>query len=133
MKIKSSLKILIIDDSPEAISIEKVLLRKKGFRNVVNCSNGEEALKMLYESLETGSPIELILADWQMPKLSGLDLLKKVRDDPTLREFPYIMVTADNDLEHVREAITNGVSSYLLKPINNNTLMTRIWEVLSEA
>ncbi len=126
MAIKSSLKFLIIDDDPDTRNLIKVLLRKSGFKNVTSVSDGEEGFRFMKQSIEDGDPVEFILADWNMPNLNGLDLLKKINEDPRFANIPFIMVTADNDRDHVLEVLSSGVADYMVKPIIVDVLLKKI-------
>jgi len=126
MALKASLKFLVVDDDPDTRNLIKVLLRKSGFKNVTSVSDGEEAFRFVKQSLEDGDPVELILADWNMPNLDGLELLKKIQDDPRFSNIPYIMVTADNDRDHVLEVLSTGVTDYMVKPIIVDVLVKKI-------
>lgn len=130
MAVSASLRILIVDDCIDTRNFIKQLLLKKGFKNIVSATNGDEALQILNESYKAFTPIGLILADREMPVLDGMQFLSKVRLDPRYNEVPFIMVTADNEKDHVVEALSVGVTNYIVKPIRGDVLLNKMVETL---
>ncbi|RPJ65487.1 MAG: response regulator [Alphaproteobacteria bacterium] len=126
MALSANLKILIVDDSEISIGIVKGVLKRKGFKQILTSYNGDEAKQILQAEYDTGNPVELILSDWEMPRLKGIDLLNFVRQSNIFAHIPFIMITVNNDIEHVAEAISLGISSYIVKPINVEVLMRKI-------
>lgn len=104
------IKVLVVDDFPTMRRIIKNLLKQLGFENVDEAENGEDALKKLRSS-EYG----LVVSDWNMPVMEGIELLKNVRSDPQLKDIPFLMVTAEAEKEKVIEAIKAGVDNYIVK------------------
>jgi two-component system chemotaxis response regulator CheY len=117
--------ILIVDDFPTMRKILKLLLRELGFSHLFEAEDGEEALRIL----RGGSSVHLVVSDWHMPRMSGLDLLREVRSDPKLEHLPFLMITAEADRDHLVEAAHYGVSNYIMKPFNAPSLREKI-EVL---
>jgi two-component system chemotaxis response regulator CheY len=109
-------KILIADDMPTIRDILKSQLRAMGFKNIVEAVDGESALNLLISSREKDSPIQLVISDWNMPRVSGLDLLKQVRASADWKDLPFILLTSESERDHVTEAIVAGVSQYIIKP-----------------
>jgi len=130
VKVNRDMKILSIDDSSEARAILRVLLRKIGFTNVVDANDGDQALQVIAD--HKYSQVELILADWNMPKLNGFELLKRLRGDARYKEIPFIMVTADSDREHVLLALKSGADNYILKPLSADLVLKKIAETLKK-
>ena len=89
--------------------------------------DGVEALKILEED----EHIELIITDWNMPELNGMDMVIKIRENPKFKDIYIIMITAQDSKELVIEAVTNGVNDYIVKPYNIATLMKKIERVFS--
>lgn len=131
MALSSNMKILIVDDSEISIGIVKGVLKRKGFKQVLVSYNGDEAKQILQNEYDSGNPVELILSDWEMPRLKGIELLNYVRQSNTYTNIPFIMITANNEVEHVAKAISLGISSYIVKPINVEVLMRKIAESFS--
>lgn len=123
------MKILIVDDFSTMRRIIKGLLHELGYNNVEEADDGNTALPLL----RSGN-IDFLVTDWNMPGMSGLDLLKVVRADPKLGKLPVLMVTAEAKREQIVEAAQAGVNGYIVKPFTANTLkekMDKIFERLN--
>jgi two-component system chemotaxis response regulator CheY len=108
-------KILIVDDMERMRSLVKEQIRAVGYSNFHEAENGERAIQML-EKDYASAPFGLILSDWNMPVMNGLDFLKAVRSKEQFRTLPFLMVTAEADRESVLAAIKAGASNYIVKP-----------------
>jgi two-component system, chemotaxis family, chemotaxis protein CheY len=117
----SNLNIMIVDDQRTTRMLVRTSLRELGYRNVTECGDGEEALRVLSES-----PAQLIISDVNMPKMDGLALLKAVRAKDELKATPFIMLTGRGDVALVKEAIQVGVNGYLVKPFNLGALKQKV-------
>lgn len=131
MGVSASLRILIVDDCIDTRNFIKQILLKKGFKNIVSAKNGEEAMLILKESHNAFSPIGIILADRQMPILDGMQFLSKVRLDERYSHIPFIMITADNEKDHVLEALSVGATNYIVKPIKGDVLLEKMANTLN--
>ncbi len=120
--------ILIVDDYKTMLRIIRNLLRQIDFHNVDEATDGAEALI----KLRTGN-YGLIISDWNMQPMTGLQLLQEVRADARLKHIPFIMVTAESKAENVVAAKQAGVSNYIVKPFNAETLREKIEKVLAHA
>ena len=120
-----NINILIVDDYKTMLRIIRSLLNQIGFNNVDEEVNGEAALAKLKEK-----KYELIISDWNMEPMTGLELLKNVRADEELRNIPFIMITAESKTENVIAAKQAGVSNYIVKPFNAETLKAKLASVL---
>ncbi len=120
--------ILIVDDYKTMLRIIRNLLRQIDFHNVDEATDGAEALM----KLRTGN-YGLIISDWNMQPMTGLQLLQEVRADARLKHIPFIMVTAESKAENVVAAKQAGVSNYIVKPFNAETLREKIEKVLAHA
>jgi len=118
------IKVLVVDDFPTMRRIIKNLLKQLGFENVDEAENGEDALKKLRSS-EYG----LVVSDWNMPVMEGIELLKNVRSDPQLKDIPFLMVTAEAEKEKVIEAIKAGVDNYIVKPFTGEVLKEKLEKI----
>lgn len=125
MSVDKNMKIMIVDDYSTMLRILRNLLRQLEFNNVDEANNGDEALQKLRE----GS-YNLIISDWNMAPMTGLDLLKQVRADAKLKHIPFIMVTAESKTDNVIAAKQAGVSNYIVKPFNAETLKSKMSSVL---
>ena len=119
---KPTLKILVVDDFPTMRRIVKTLLKQIGFQNFTEVEDGAQALKILQEQ----GDFEFIVSDWNMPNMTGLELLKSVRVDPKLKHIPFLMVTAEAEKENIIEAVKAGVSNYVVKPFTQATLKEKL-------
>lgn len=119
--------ILIVDDYKTMLKIMSNLLKQLGFQDITEASNGEMALQRLHNR-----KYDLIISDWSMGPMSGLDLLKEVRSTPELSHIPFIMVTAESKTENVLAAKEAGVSTYIVKPFNVLTLKGKLISVLGQ-
>ena len=125
MAVDMNMNILIVDDYKTMLRIISNLLKQLGFKNIEEATDGSEALRKLREG-----HFGLIISDWNMAPMTGLQLLKEVRADAKLKPLPFIMVTAESKTENVVEAKTAGVSNYIVKPFNAETLKTKLVSVL---
>jgi two-component system, chemotaxis family, chemotaxis protein CheY len=128
MATNSNLNVLIVDDYKTMLRIIRNLLKQIDFENVEEASDGVEALA----KLQAGN-FDLIISDWNMEPMTGLQLLQHVRADPKLKSTPFIMVTAESKTENVIVAKQAGVSNYIVKPFNAETLRAKIQKVLEHA
>lgn len=125
MSVDKNMKIMIVDDYSAMLRILRNLLRQLEFNNVDEANNGDDALQKLREG-----QYNLIISDWNMTPMTGLDLLKNVRADAKLKHIPFIMVTAESKTDNVIAAKQAGVSNYIVKPFNAETLKSKMASVL---
>ncbi len=116
-----NIKILIVDDFSTMRRIVKNLLRDLGFNNTDEADDGLTALPKL-----KGGNFDLLVTDWNMPGMQGIDLLKAVRADPELAHLPVMMVTAEQKKEQIIEAAQAGVNGYIVKPFTAATLKEKL-------
>ncbi len=119
-----NMKILVVDDFSTMRRIVKNLLRDLGFTNTVEADDGKTALPIL----EAGG-IDFLVTDWNMPGMTGIDLLKAVRSNPNLVDLPVLMVTAEAKREQIVMAAQAGVNGYVIKPFTAATLKEKIEKV----
>lgn len=127
MAVNSSTPILIVDDYNTMIRIIRNLLRQLGFEQIDDANDGSSALAKM-RSRQYG----LVISDWNMEPMTGYDLLQVVRNDPELAGTPFIMVTAESKTQNVIAAKKAGVSNYIVKPFNAQTLKSKIDAVSGE-
>jgi len=120
-----NMPILIVDDYKTMLRIIRNLLKQLGFNNVDEATDGSQALQKLRDK-----PFHLVISDWNMEPMSGLQLLKELRADSKLKETPFIMITAESKSENVIAAKQAGVSNYIVKPFNAATLKGKLATVL---
>ncbi len=124
---KPDMKILVVDDFPTMRRIVKQLLKQNGFINFVEAEDGKQAL----DTLKADANIEFVVSDWNMPNMTGLELLKAVRKDEKLKHLPFLMVTAEAEKENIIEAVKNGVNNYVVKPFTAQTLKEKLDKVFA--
>ena len=119
-----NMNILVVDDFNTMRRIIKTALKQIGFKTILEADDGTTALRVLKEH-----KIDLILADWNMPKMSGIQLLKEVREDESLKEIPFVLVTAEAQKDNVIQAIKAGVNNYLVKPFTADGIKEKLEQV----
>jgi two-component system, chemotaxis family, chemotaxis protein CheY len=116
-----SMKILIVDDMSTMRRIVKNIVKQLGFANVEEAENGQEALEKL-----RAESFGFIISDWNMPVMTGIELLRAIRADDKLKAIPLLMVTAEAQKENLVEAIKAGVSNYIVKPFTAEVLQEKM-------
>jgi two-component system, chemotaxis family, chemotaxis protein CheY len=116
-----NMKILIVDDFATMRRIVRNILKQIGFTNMIEADNGKAALKVLKKE-----NIDLIMCDWNMPEMPGIDLLKTLKSDDELKNTPFVMVTAEAQKDNIIEAVKAGVSSYIVKPFTAETVSEKL-------
>src|ERR1700693_3917834 len=127
MAVDLSMPVLIVDDYNTMVRIIRNLLRQLGFEHIDDANDGSEAFEKM-QNRKYG----LVISDWNMEGMTGYDLLQRVRSDPQLSTTPFIMVTAESKTENVIAAKKAGVSNYIVKPFNAQTLKAKIEAVFAE-
>jgi two-component system, chemotaxis family, chemotaxis protein CheY len=125
MAVDMNMPILIVDDYKTMLRIIRNLLKQLGFDNVEEATDGSAALAKLRDKA-----YGLVISDWNMEPMTGIQLLREVRADAKLKAVPFIMVTAESKSENVIVAKEAGVSNYIVKPFNAATLKQKIASVL---
>ncbi len=128
MALDHSMPILVVDDYKTMIRIIRNLLKQVGFEDVDEAYDGSEALAKMKQRT-----YGLVISDWNMEPMTGYELLQRVRSDEALSETPFIMVTAEAKSENVIAAKKAGVSNYIVKPFNAQTLKGKIENVFERA
>ena len=125
MAVDMKMNVLIVDDYKTMLRIVGNLLKQLGFSNIDEATDGATALEKLRQK-----PYGLVISDWNMEPMTGLQLLKEVRSDIKLKTVPFIMVTAESKTENVVAAKQAGVNNYIVKPFNAETLKTKMQSVI---
>lgn len=125
MALNTSIKVMIVDDFATMRKIIKNILAQLGFKDVIEADDGTTALELLKKQ-----KVDLIISDWNMPKMSGLELLKAVRSNENLKSIKFVMVTAESQKENVIEAIRNGVNQYVVKPFTPQVLKEKLEKIM---
>lgn len=121
MAVDLTMPVLVVDDYKTMVRIIRNLLKQIGFEDVDEAADGTEALTKLKER-----SYGLVISDWNMEPMTGYELLKRVRSDDSLSAIPFIMITAEAKSENVIAAKKAGVSNYIVKPFNAQTLKGKI-------
>ena len=111
-------RILVIDDMPSIRDLVKNQLKAMGFKNVQEASDGEEALRILIQQNTPNNSIQLVISDWNMPHMKGIDLLKQVRSNAEWANLPFVLLTSEAERDQVTEAVLAGASQYIVKPFS---------------
>lgn len=129
MAIDTSMKVLVVDDMLTMRKVVSKILKEIGFTKIDEADDGIPAWKKIEEAHDAGIPYQFIVSDWNMPGMAGIDLLRKVRAHSDLGKTPFLMVTAETEQDHVITAVKEGVSNYIVKPFNVNTLNEKIEKI----
>lgn len=121
------IKIMVVDDFATMRKVIRNLLKQVGYENIVEAEDGVIALRTL-----KSSKIDLVISDWNMPNMTGLELLKAVRSDEDLKSTPFLMVTAEALQDNVITAVKAGVSNYIVKPFTADVLNDKITKILEK-
>ena len=127
MAVDLNMNVLIVDDYKTMLRIIKNLLKQLGFNNVDEATDGS----MAYEKINN-KQYGMIISDWNMEPMTGIQLLREVRADEKLKHIPFVMITAESKSENVIAAKEAGVSNYIVKPFNAETLKGKLTSVLGE-
>lgn len=118
------MKILIVDDFATMRRIMKNILKQIGFSNIIEADDGTTAFEELKKTT-----VDLIISDWNMPKMTGLDLLKNVRQTDGLKDIPFLMVTAEAQKQNVIDAVQAGVTNYVVKPFTAEAISEKLEKI----
>lgn len=122
-------KILVVDDMLTMRKLVIRCLKDLGYSNITDADDGETAWPVLETAAKGGIPFQLVISDWNMPKLPGIELLKKVRGSDLTKGVPFVFITAEAEMHQVMEAIKSGASNYITKPFTPATLRDKLTAV----
>lgn len=118
--------ILVVDDVGSMCDFTKAILREVGLHKILTVSDGCRALAKLQKH-----HFDLVICDWNMPQMTGLELVKLMRGSDKWQNIPFLMVTASTEKENVEEAIAAGINGFIVKPFNTNVLYKKITEIFN--
>lgn len=121
MPANKEMPILVVDDFSTMRRIVRNILRQLGYTNIIEADDGTSAMTKL-----KSEKIEFVITDWNMPKMTGMELLKEIRADERLKSIPVLMVTAEALQENIIAAVKAGVNNYIIKPFDAKTLSEKI-------
>lgn len=127
MAVDKNMPILIVDDYKTMLRIIRNLLSQLGFNNVDEATDGTMAFSKIEQK-----QFKLVISDWNMEPMSGLELLKKIRADERFKTLPFIMITAETKVDNVIVAKKEGVNNYIVKPFNAATLKNKLAAVFGQ-
>ena len=121
-----NLRILVVDDHALTRAMVQSILKGSGFVDVIHADNGEHAIARLNEQI-----VDLVVCDWNMPSVSGIDVLRFLRKNDDYKHIPFIMLTAEAYRKNVKEAMDAGVTDYVVKPFTPEILIDKVLEVVN--
>jgi len=121
------MRVLVVDDFSTMRRIIKNILRQLGFTNIIEADDGSTAWETLNKD-----KIDFVISDWNMPKMPGIELLRKVRSSEEFANMPFLMVTAEAQQENIIEAVQAKVSNYIVKPFTAETLGQKIDKIFDK-
>lgn len=127
MTANKEMRVLVVDDFSTMRRIIKNILRQLGFNNIVEADDGSTAWEILNKE-----KIDFVISDWNMPKMPGIELLRKVRGSEEFANTPFLMVTAEAQQENIIEAVQAKVSNYIVKPFTAETLGQKIDKIFDK-
>lgn len=119
-----STRVLIVDDVDSMRKVHRHYMLDVGFRDIDMAEDGLRAYSLLRKAVAENKPYDLIISDWEMPKVSGLELLRKVRTDKDLWRIPFYLITSLGEKRHILQGINTGATGYMVKPVNQ-TMITK--------
>lgn len=125
----STLKVLLVDDHMIMRGMLRQYLAAAGITAITEASNGSEALRKIEYAASTPAPFNVVLADWNMPTMDGLSLLKEVRANKTLNSLAFVMITAESEKAKIMEALQAGATSYLVKPFSHEDIDSHLAKI----
>jgi two-component system, chemotaxis family, chemotaxis protein CheY len=127
----SKLRILLVDDMPAMRSVLRTMLQEAGFADIVEVEDGDAAWRIIQDSVDlTDQAPGLVIADWNMPAMSGMELLRAIRSFSLTRKLPVLIVTGERNPEYLSEAIYAGVTDFIAKPFTSVQLKEKIQKAL---
>ncbi len=121
-----STRILIVDDMNMFRQMVRHSLTSLDYKKLTEASDGTRAWTELNQAIELKEPFQLVISDWNMPKMKGIDLLRKVRATDWGKHLPFIMLTAEAEMANVKEAVQAGVDNYIIKPFTVEQMKTKL-------
>ena len=125
MDVNKNIKILVVDDFATMRKVIRNLLKQSGYENIAEAEDGVAAMNVL-----KSTKIDFVISDWNMPNMTGIELLRAVRSNNELSAMPFLMVTAESLKENVVEAVKAGVNNYIVKPFTAEVLGEKIEKIL---
>lgn len=125
------LKILLVDDFEMIRSLLKQALKQLGYTDLTEAVDGMDALEKINKACDSGQPFDLVFLDWNMPKMTGIEVVQKCKSEDKYKNLPFIMITAEREQKSVVTALKAGVSDYVIKPFSPRQLSSKIERILT--
>lgn len=122
----SSTRFLVVDDMPTMRDLVKTQLHAMGYKNVIEAADGDEGLSKVVLGYQNAEPIDMIVSDWNMPRMNGLDFLKQIRASEKFKHLPFLLLTSESEKDQVTEAILAGVNQYIVKPFQGKAFEEKL-------
>ncbi len=122
-------RFLVIDDFLTMRKAIKKIFGEIGYTNIIEAADGQAAFEILQAQHAKGEPIDVIVSDWNMPRMLGIDLLKLCKSTPEFKALPFILVTAESEQVQIIEAVKAGVSEYVIKPFSPQIIKEKLEKV----
>lgn len=129
---KTTTRFLIVDDFSTMRKVIKKALFDLGYENVIEAADGVKAYELLEKYSMTSEPVEIVMSDWNMPNMMGIELLKKCRVEDRYKNLPFMLITAESEQSQIIEAVKAGVSDYVIKPFSPSTLKGKLETVFKK-
>jgi two-component system chemotaxis response regulator CheY len=126
-EINLNMKVLVVDDFATMRKIVRNILKQIGFTNIVEADDGANAMEII-----KSEKIDFVVTDWNMPNMTGLELLKNIRAENNAKDLPVLMVTAEGLANNVVDAVKAGVDNYIVKPFTAETVQTKIEQIFAK-
>ena len=127
----ANIKVLVVDDMETMRAMLNNYLLDMGFKKIVMAVDGVKAIENLKAADKSGDPFQLIICDWDMPNMNGIEFLKVCQGDEKFKNIPVIFVTVEGNQKNILEAITYGVADYIVKPYTQSLLQSKLQRVLN--
>ncbi len=128
---KENPRILIVDDFETVRLFLRNALNQIGIENIEEAGDGREALSMIQNSKKTNTPFDMVFCDWNMPEMTGIELLHEIRKSADFKSLPFVMVTAESETSSVENALKAGTTDYITKPFTVDGLREKIESIFS--
>jgi two-component system chemotaxis response regulator CheY len=125
-------RFLVVDDFATMRKIIKKVLMELGYTKIEEADDGKPALALLQKNQSEGTPIHFVISDWNMPGMTGIDLLKACKASADFKTMPFMLVTAESEQKNIVEAAKAGVSDYVVKPFNAQTLKAKLERIYAK-
>ncbi len=125
----SKMRVLVADDYFDVRQLVSTALRSKGIDNIVTAANGTQAKNAIYEAHNTATDFHVVFADWDMPQITGIELIRHFREQPQFNHTAFVMLTSMSQQSQVMEAIKAGATAYMIKPVSHAGIAAKMTEI----